>query len=361
MTALKREVYILKNLSFGLIIKLDVLEIHAARRLLRYDCVRGALDLDRHVIVVKNSGEHGHRPYPVDLNIEQLVDRTVHFAKQGDQDRDITDCQSGIVFHHEDSADKIEQHGADACKCRYGHHEPPARHALSDVEADHFLICRLILFILRLLLAEQLHQLLPADGQSLVQDTVDLVIALLRFAGKIPSGLSGTTGGDHKERDDQHTDRSQDPVLPVHHDDSHRQRDDIGENAGHRVRNRALHAVNIARHAGDDIALIVSREEALRHFLQMAVHLISHVECNMLRNPCVEIALEHADQVGCKCDCERQQDQPDQSFHIPGYQTFVDDPSCQDRRSQRKNRRHQNSRKDEQHLLPVGFQIRKYS
>ena len=51
----------------------------------------------RHIQIVKYPGEEGHGPDPVHLDIEELVDRTIHFPKQSHQDGDITYGQAGIA------------------------------------------------------------------------------------------------------------------------------------------------------------------------------------------------------------------------------------------------------------------------
>ena len=323
----------------------------------RNDRVRGILNLRRHIVIFKNTGEHGHGPDPVHLDIEQLVDRTVHLAQQAHQDCDITHRDIRIVAHHQDAAGQIEEHGTDAGGGVQDDHEPFAGHAFPDVQVDHLFVGGPVAFIFPVLPAEQLDQELAADGHGLIEDPVDLVAAFLGLPGQGPAGPAGRPGRDHEQRDDQDAQGGQQPVLPVHDHDGHDQSNTVGEDVRQGIGDDPLDPVDIAGHAGDDIPLVVGGEETLGHLLQMAVHAVAHVISDMLGDPAVQIALENADQIGAKGHGQGQQDQTDQSVHIPADQALVNDPSGQDRGHQLKGGRDKDGQDDQQHLLPVGGQI----
>ena len=268
----------------------------AAHGLRRFG-IRCILNLRRHIEILEDAREHRHRANPVHLNVQQLIDRHVHPAEQRDQNRDLTDCQCRIVVHHDDAADQINQHRADAREGAEHHAEPSARHALADVEVDHFAVDRFVALVFAALHAEQLDKKLSADRQRFIQDAVDLVAACLRFARDRPAVFARAACRDGEQRYDQCADQGENPVFAEHQHKRCNQCDCVREDACQRARDDLLHAGDVARHARDDVPLIVRREESLRHRLQVPVHRIAHVKCDVLRDPCVEIALENADQV----------------------------------------------------------------
>ena len=91
------------------------------------------------------------------------------------------------------------------------------------------MICVTVFFVFRVFFAEELDEQLPADGERLVEDAVDFVVAGLRFTRERPARLAGVTGGDNEQRDDGKPDRRQDPVLAVHDDNRRSECHDVGE------------------------------------------------------------------------------------------------------------------------------------
>ena len=89
------------------------------------------------------------------------------------------------------------------------------------------------------------------------------------------------------------------------------------------------------------------------------ISLVAHVKGDMLRDPAVQVAFPHADQVRAQVERQRDQDQPDQGAHVPPDQAFVDDPACQDGRKQAAHRRDADAGQDQQQLFPVRLQVRK--
>ena len=61
----------------------------------------------------------------------------------------------------------------------------------------------------------------------------------------------------------------------------------------------------------------------------MQIHRIPHIINDMLSDPCIQIALQNADQVGSQRDGERQSDQHDKLIQISSDQSLIDDPACQ--------------------------------
>ena len=234
-----------------------MLKVYSAHRRFGGNSVGGVFDVDGHVKILENAGEEGHGAHPLHLHVQKRVNGAVHLAQQRHQHGDIAHAQRGVVLHNEDTAHEIEEHGAHVGEGVDDDHKPTAGHALADVQADHAAVGRLVAAVLIVLTAKELHQQLAADRQLLVEDAVDLVIALLALLGQRPAGLTGPAGGDGKEGDHQRAHGSQDPVLPEHDDNRHCQRNGIGQNGGEGAGNNPLHTGDIAGHAGDNIALVI--------------------------------------------------------------------------------------------------------
>ena len=75
----------------------------------------------------------------------------------------------------------------------------------------------------------------------------------------------------------------------------------------------------------------------------MAVHLIAHIESDVLGYPGVEIALRNADQVRAGCHRQRQHNIHDQLIEISADQALVDDLTGEDRGHQRHDRGEDNT------------------
>ena len=272
------------------------------------------------------------------------------------------------MFHDQDSAHQIKQHRSNGCQRAQQHKEPSACHPLPNVQTDHPPVCLLVSGVFRFFPAEQLHQQLAADGERLIQNPVDFIIAGLRLPRQFPSGLPGHAC---RQREQGHNDDShqrQNPVLLEHGNHRHRQGNQIGQNAGERSCDHGFHAGDIAGHPGNDIPLISGCEEPLTHLLQMAVHLISHVIGDMLSDPAVQIGFPYPDQIRHQMQREGQQDQLDKSaqpFSEPSAQIpsdqHVDHISCQDGRKQPAYGGNQNAAQHQCQLLPVRFQVGKDS
>ena len=265
-----------------------------------------------------------------------------------------------IITYHQDSADQIDQHRPYAGKCGQHHPEPAACHTLPDIQADHLPVDLLVPVVLLLLLSEQLYQKLPAYRQCLIQDPVDLVISRLGFICQRPSGLTRTSGRECEQRNNNDPHQGQDPVLLEHGSGSDHQRDHIGKDAGKRVCDHHLDAVDVAGHPGHNIALVIGREKTLGHLLQMGVHLIAHVVCDMLRHPCIDITLRNSYQVCQKGNRQRENDIENQSLQISFDQAFVYDLTGQDRRHQAHERRYRDAQQYQRQLLLIRCQIREY-
>ena len=239
-----------------------------------------------------------------------------------------------MIADHQEAADEIDQHGPDAGKCTQDHKKPAARHPLADVQTDHPPVRRLIAAVFLFFLSEKLDQKLPAHRKRLIQDPVNLIIAFLGFIGKRPPRLPGSAGRNGKEGNDHDPDQRQDPVLLEHGDHGNHKGDDIGQNARKGVGNNRLHPVDVAGHARDNVPLVIICKKPLGHLLQMAVHLISHVKCDMLRHPGIDIALRKPDEIREESHQKRQKNIAHQSVQVSLQKTLIQDLSGQDRRQQ---------------------------
>ena len=208
-----------------------------------------------------------------------------------------------------------------------------------------------------LFLTVKLHQQLTADGQSLIQDPVDLIVGGLRLPGQCPSRLPRLSGGQNKKRDHRDPQQRQDPVLLEHGHDRHDEGDSIGQDAPEGIYDHRLHTVDIRGHTGHDIPLVIRGIEALGHFRQVFKHLIPHIEGNMLGDPGVDVAFRHADEIRRQRDAQRRSYENDQQPHVSPDQTFVDDLTGEDRRKQSQDRRYKDRQKHQHQLQLIGFKI----
>ena len=77
----------------------------------------------------------------------------------------------------------------------------------------------------------------------------------------------------------------------------------------------------------------------------------------MLRDPCIEIAFENADQIRKQRDAEGQHDIQHQCAHIFRDQSLVDDAAGQHGREQRHHSRAEDRGKHEAELFRIGLQV----
>ena len=265
------------------------------------------------------------------------------------------------VFDHQQAADKVDQHRADAREGGQDHEEPAAGHALADVQFDHPAVGVFVPLILVFLLAVELGEQLSGNGQRFVEDAVDLVVAGLGFVGVFPAGFAGLAGGQCEQRNDHDADQREDPVLLEHGNQRDHQRDDVGKDARERIGDHLLHAVDVAGHAGNDIALVVGGEETLGHLLQVGEHLVAHVKGNVLRDPRIDVAFRHTDQVGTQRHRQGHQDIEHQRPEVALHQAFVDDFTGEDRRKQGAEGRRRDAHDHQQQVLPVRLQVGKHA
>ena len=70
----------------------------------------------------------------------------------------------------------------------------------------------------------------------------------------------------------------------------------------------------------------------MRHILQMLIHLIAHVKYDALRDPRVDVVLEHTHQLAhCQSGkCHKQE--LNEELHVFAHESLIDDASGDDRR-----------------------------
>ena len=89
----------------------------------------------------------------------------------------------------------------------------------------------------------------------------------------------------------------------------------------------------------------------------MGEHLVAHVEGDVLRDPGIDVAFRHADQVGPECHRQGHQDVEHQRAEVALHQAFVDDFTGEDRRKQGAEGRRRDAYDHQQEVLPVGLQV----
>ena len=57
----------------------------------------------------------------------------------------------------------------------------------------------------------------------------------------------------------------------------------------------------------------------------------------MLGNPCIQIALQHADEIRSQRNRQRENDKSDERTHVPTDQSLIDDTAGEHRRHQRED------------------------
>ena len=66
----------------------------------------------------------------------------------------------------------------------------------------------------------------------------------------------------------------------------------------------------------------------MRHILQMPVHLVSHIEYDALRDPRIDVVLEHTDKLAHRKRCKSHQQKLDEKLHVLADQRLVDYAPC---------------------------------
>ncbi len=59
----------------------------------------------------------------------------------------------------------------------------------------------------------------------------------------------------------------------------------------------------------------------------MTEHLVPHIEGDMLGNPCIDIAFQHADQIRAKGNGKGKNNENDEQSHVPADQAIVNNPA----------------------------------
>ncbi|MPM83639.1 hypothetical protein SDC9_130708 [bioreactor metagenome] len=89
----------------------------------------------------------------------------------------------------------------------------------------------------------------------------------------------------------------------------------------------------------------------------MRIHLVLHVEYDSLRDPGVDIALQHRDRLRRRQSHQRPEQQPQQQRHVLARQRFVYDAPGNDGGQQSDDRRNQDCEQNQCELNTIRFQI----
>ena len=331
----------------------DVLVLHV-----RLAAVAEVADRHVHVEIAEDAREERERAREVDVDVEKALHRAVQPVDERDRRRDRADGERRVAARDDQpAAGEIDQQRADLREHAHQHAKPPAAVLLAEVQPRDLLVHGLEALILRLLAREELHEQRPRDRERLVDELVHLVVFLLRVGEDAVAPLADALGRQDQQRDD---DDARDGELPAHRKEGDKRCDhrrEVRDDAAERAGDDRAHAGDVRVHARDDVALLLAREERVRHVLQMVVHLVLHVEDDALTDPGVDIALEHGDHLRRRERDEGENEELDEQRHVLPDEGLVHDLARDDAREQPDHRREQDRDEDEDELQPVGLEI----
>ncbi len=310
------------------------------------------------VEVVKDAGEQCQGSGEVHVDVQQGLDGAVQPVHQGHRGGDGAHRQGGVgPGDDEVAAGEVDQQRAKLGEHAHDDAEPLAAALLLELQVGDLTVDGHEPLILPLLAGEQLHQQRAADGQRLVDQLVHLVVLGLTVGEDLPAGLAHALGGQDQQRDYHDAHQRQ---APAHGEqghqrgDHHRQvADDAAEGAG----DDRADAADVGIHAGDDVALLLRGEKGVGHVLEVIVHLVLHIEDDLLGDPGVDVALQHANDLGGGQRQRGEDQQLDQQGHVPAHQRLVHDAAGDDAGQQAHHRREENGDEHHEKLEPVGLQI----
>ena len=289
-------------------------------------------DLLRQVEVLEDAPEQSRRAHDLDVHVHEAGDRSVQAAQIEHERHDDADRQpprNRFVTAHEE-----DERGTDGREHHDEHEEPPAEHALLDLQIAHG--ARFAAKALRLvgLGAEEPREQEPAHRQRLLDVGREFRQALLRLRGEFLADLSHAAGGQHEERQDAHGHQRQEPVHLDDHDERRQQHQRVRGHRHQRAAHHALDAAHVVLNARLDFTRLGGGEEPQRLAEELAVHLVAQVEHHALRHHRDEVVLPHADQPGEQRRGDHRHHVPVQQPAIAGRDRHVDHAAHQERRHQ---------------------------
>ena len=250
---------------------------------------------------------------------------------------------------------------AEAAEDLDGGHEQAAGEALLHRKAADLTVEGLISAVFVLLPAEQLHQQLAADAEGLVENLVAFVPLLLDLPGHGPAALSGQTGGQHEQGQQNHAAGSKHPVGAVEGHQCDDDGADVADGGGQSLGDHRPDTRDVLGHAGDDLALLGVGKEPVGHGLQVAVHPVFHVAGDALSNVGTEPAFQQTQAAGNHQQHQRQQYQLAEKGKVAGQKALVNDGAGEQGRGHAQSGRHHNDGKRSDQKPEIGLQKGKNS
>ena len=313
------------------------------------------------VEVIENTRKERKASREIDRDVHQLLDRPVEPVDERHRRGDDTYRKRRVdLLYDEVSAGEVDEQRSQLREHPHHHAEKLPRPLLLEVEIGDLLVDLYEVVVLLLLAGEYLYEHGAADRKRLVYLLIELVALGLALREVLPPGASGRPCRQHQKR--YHRDAHQ-RERSAHAEERHKSRDDschIAHDVGERTADHRAHAAYVRVHAGDDVALLFGREERMRHVLQMPVHLVSHVENDALRDPRVDVVLEHTHKLAHCQRGERHKQELYEELHVFADERLIDDAAGDDGRQQSYCRRQQYRDEHEDELQPVRLQIAQY-
>ena len=310
------------------------------------------------VEVVEYPGEKRQAPGEVDGDIHKLLDRSVQPVDESHRGSDHTDCEARIdIPYNEPATGKVNEKRTHLREHAHDDSEHLARSLLLEIEVGHFLVDLNEILVFLLFAGEYLYEHRAAYRQCLVYLLVELIALGLALSKVFPACTPRRSGREHQKRyysdaDDREWHR---------HAEQRDQCGDHGSEVAHDIRQCAAdngaYTAYVRIHSRNDIALLLCREEGMRHVLEMLIHLVAHVEDDLLGYPRVYVVLKHSYKLAHGKSRERRQKQLDKKIHVLADQGFVHDAPRYDRRQKPHSGRKQYRDEHENELQPVWLQV----
>ena len=148
------------------------------------------------------------------------------------------------------------------------------------------------------LLAEHLHQNVPANAEGLLEDVGQVGALLLRLSCQLLPDAPHPAGRHDEQRQNENGDQSEGPAKVEDHRQSRPQDYGVGHDAHHSAGHHVLYARHVAVEARDGVPGAHANKEAQVKALEVAVQLVSHIVHHALANQVAQVVLPHADEAG---------------------------------------------------------------
>ena len=313
------------------------------------------------VKIIEDTGKECQRSCEVYREIQKLLYRTVQPVDKSYRRSNDTDRKIRVdVLYDEISAGKIYEKRSDLGE--HSHYDPEelARSLLLEVEVRHLPVDFDKVVIFLLLAGEYLDQHRAADRQRLVDLLIEFIALGLALREILPSRAACSPRRKNEKRYDQYAHYRKMRAHAEQCNESRDYRRDITDNVRESAADDRADTAYVGVHPRDDVALLLGREEGMRHVLEMFIHLIAHVEDYLLGYPRIDVVLKHTDQLAYSERSKSHKEQPDKQLHVLSYKCLINDTAGYDRRQQSHSCRQQYRDEYEDELQPVRLEIAQY-